>query len=137
MPSLLLYYLYVFLMMDPRKAQPMGTLNNAQHYRLYILCSSFVLLEKMFVQWERFRRESQALSQWINEREKELEAVCFKSSSDPLDKHISTVEVVFFFLDFLLSCLFIFYFFYQFVGLGEFIIPHSQHTALIFRRVFE
>lgn len=58
-----------------------------------MFCISFVLLEKMFTQWERFSSESEALSQWINEREKELEAVCFKSSSDPLDKHISTVEV--------------------------------------------
>ncbi|XP_037541085.1 nesprin-1 [Nematolebias whitei] len=54
---------------------------------------NFVLLQKMFTQWERFSSESEALSQWINEREKELEAVCFKSSSDPLDKHISTVEM--------------------------------------------
>lgn len=43
--------------------------------------------------WDRFSSESEAFSLWINEKEKELEAVSSTSSLDPLDKHISTVEV--------------------------------------------
>ena len=43
--------------------------------------------------WERFSSESEAFSLWINEKERELEAVSSTSSLDPLDQHISTVEV--------------------------------------------
>lgn len=57
--------------------------------------SSVVQLEMMCMWWERFSSESEAFSLWINEKEKELEAVNSTSSLDPLDKHISTVEVCF------------------------------------------
>lgn len=43
--------------------------------------------------WERFSSEAETLSSWINEKEKELEAINTTSSLDPLDKNISTVEV--------------------------------------------
>ena len=43
--------------------------------------------------WERFSSQSETLSSWINEKEKELEVVSTKSSLDPLDKNISAVEV--------------------------------------------
>lgn len=54
--------------------------------------SSVVQLEMMCMWWERFSRESEALSLWINEKEGELEAVSCTSSADPLDQHIGTVE---------------------------------------------
>lgn len=43
--------------------------------------------------WEHFSSESEAFSLWINENEKELEAVSSTSSSESLDKHITTMEV--------------------------------------------
>ncbi|XP_028460432.1 nesprin-1-like [Perca flavescens] len=58
------------------------------------LNKNFVHLEMMCMWWERFSRESEAFSLWINEKEKELEAVNSTSSLDPLDKHISTVDAV-------------------------------------------
>lgn len=54
---------------------------------------SVVQLEKMCMWWERICSQSEAFSLWIREKEMELEAVNSTSSSDPLDKHISTVEV--------------------------------------------
>lgn len=57
------------------------------------MSSSVVQLKMMCVWWERFSTESEAFSFWINEKERELEAVNPTSSLDPLDKHISTVEV--------------------------------------------
>lgn len=45
--------------------------------------------------WERFSSESETLSSWIYEKEKELEAINAASSLDPLDKNISTVEVLY------------------------------------------
>uniref|UniRef100_A0A8K9XYB1 Spectrin repeat containing nuclear envelope protein 1 n=1 Tax=Oncorhynchus mykiss TaxID=8022 RepID=A0A8K9XYB1_ONCMY len=48
------------------------------------------LLEMVCVWWERFIRESEAFSSWISERERELDTVDSNSSSDPLEKHIST-----------------------------------------------
>lgn len=58
-----------------------------------LVSSSVVQLEMMCMWWERFSGESEALSVWINEKEKELEAVNSTSFVAPLDKHISTVEV--------------------------------------------
>ncbi|XP_027140369.1 nesprin-1 isoform X4 [Larimichthys crocea] len=58
------------------------------------LNKNVVQLEMMCMWWERFSSESEAFSLWINEKEKELEAVNSTSSLDPLDKHISTVEAV-------------------------------------------
>ncbi|MEQ2294229.1 hypothetical protein AMECASPLE_001811, partial [Ameca splendens] len=58
------------------------------------LKESFVLLEKMYLQWESFSRELEALSQWIDEKKKVLDAVSSTSSSDPLDAHISNVEMI-------------------------------------------
>lgn len=58
-----------------------------------LVSSSVVQLEMMCMWWERFSSESEAFSLWISEKEKELEAVNSTSSLDPLDKHISTVEV--------------------------------------------
>lgn len=55
--------------------------------------SSTVQLEMMRTWWERFSSESEAFSLWVNEREKELEAVGSTSSLEPLDKQIRTVEV--------------------------------------------
>lgn len=54
---------------------------------------SVVQLERMCIWWERFSCETEALSLWISEKEKELEAVNSTFSSDLLDKHIITVEV--------------------------------------------
>ncbi|XP_074471050.1 nesprin-1-like isoform X3 [Sebastes fasciatus] len=58
------------------------------------LNKNVVQLEMMCMWWERFSFESDAFSLWINEKEKELEAVDSTSSLDPLDKNISTVEAV-------------------------------------------
>lgn len=58
-----------------------------------LVCPSVVQLEMIIVWWERFGSESGAFFLWINQKQKELEAVNIFSSSDPLDKHISTVEV--------------------------------------------
>ena len=71
---------------------------NAHSMFYYILLPnlvspSVVQLELMCMWWERFSSESEAFSQWINEKEKELEAVNPTSSLDPLDKHISSVLV--------------------------------------------
>lgn len=54
--------------------------------------SSVVQLEMMCVWWERFSSESEMLSLWISEKEKELESITSTSSLDPLDKNISRVE---------------------------------------------
>ncbi|KAF3849913.1 hypothetical protein F7725_019632 [Dissostichus mawsoni] len=56
------------------------------------LNKNVVQVEMMCMWWERFSSESEGFSQWINETEKELEAVSSTSSLDPLDKHIITVE---------------------------------------------
>lgn len=57
-------------------------------------CScSIVRLEKVCMWWEHFSSESEAFSLWINEREKELEAVSSISSLESPEKHINTVEV--------------------------------------------
>lgn len=78
------------------------TVHLAMHTVFYILqngflsnlvFSSFVHLEMMCMWWERFSSESEVFSLWINEKEKELEAVNSTSSLDPLNKHISTVNV--------------------------------------------
>ncbi|KAK1888949.1 Nesprin-1 [Dissostichus eleginoides] len=58
------------------------------------LNKNVVQVEMMCMWWERFSSESEGFSQWINETEKELEAVSSTSSLDPLDKHIITVEAV-------------------------------------------
>ncbi|XP_023266581.1 nesprin-1-like [Seriola lalandi dorsalis] len=58
------------------------------------LNKNVVQLEMMCVWWERFSSESETLSSWINEKEKELEAISNTSSPDPLDKNISRVEEV-------------------------------------------
>lgn len=58
-----------------------------------LMCPSVVQLEMIFVWWERFSSESAAFFLWINQKQKELDAVNIFSSSDPLDKHISAVEV--------------------------------------------
>lgn len=55
--------------------------------------SSVVQLEMMCVWWERFSSESEMLSLWISEKEKELESITSTSSMDPLDKNISRLEV--------------------------------------------
>ena len=70
------------------------------------MCSSCLLsigqLEAVCVQWEHFNSQSEVLSSWISEKEKDLEAVnpslsssssSFASPSDHLVKHMSTVEV--------------------------------------------
>lgn len=43
--------------------------------------------------WEHFSSESEAFSLWINEKEKELEAVSSISFLESSEKHINTVEV--------------------------------------------
>lgn len=43
--------------------------------------------------WEHFNSESEAFSLWIDEKEKELQAVSSISSLESLDKHINTMEV--------------------------------------------
>ncbi|XP_047184808.1 nesprin-1-like [Scophthalmus maximus] len=58
------------------------------------LNKNVVQLDKMCVWWEHFSSESETLSSWIYEKEKELEAINAASSLDPLDKNISTVEEV-------------------------------------------
>ncbi|GLD49390.1 nesprin-1-like protein [Lates japonicus] len=58
------------------------------------LNKNVVQLEMMCMWWERFSSEAETLSSWINEKEKELEAINPTSSLDPLDKNISTVEEV-------------------------------------------
>lgn len=58
-----------------------------------LVSSSVVQLEMVCMWWERFSSQSEAFSLWINEKDKELDAVNSTSSLDPLDKHISTVEV--------------------------------------------
>nr|XP_019953051.1 PREDICTED: nesprin-1-like [Paralichthys olivaceus] len=58
------------------------------------LNKNVVQLEMMCVWWERFSSESETLSSWINEKEKELEAINTTSSFDPLDKNIRIVEEV-------------------------------------------
>ncbi|CAB1447009.1 unnamed protein product [Pleuronectes platessa] len=57
------------------------------------LNKNVVQLEMMCVWWERFSSQSETLSSWINEKEKELEVISTTSSLDPLDKNISAVEV--------------------------------------------
>lgn len=60
----------------------------------YTECScSIVEMERVCMWWEHFSSESKAFSLWINEKEKELEAVSSTSSLEFLDKHINTVEV--------------------------------------------
>lgn len=44
--------------------------------------------------WEHFSSESEAFSLWINEKEKELEAVSSISSLESSEKHINTMEVM-------------------------------------------
>lgn len=43
--------------------------------------------------WEHFNSESEAFSLWMDEKEKELQAVSSVSSLESLDKHINTTEV--------------------------------------------
>lgn len=64
-----------------------------QLFSFNLLFSSVVQLEMMCVWSERFNTESDTLSSWINEKEKELEAIDTMSSMDPLDKNIIIVEV--------------------------------------------
>ncbi|XP_024912651.1 nesprin-1-like [Cynoglossus semilaevis] len=58
------------------------------------LSKNVVQLEMMCVWSERFNTESDTLSSWINEKEKDLEAIDTMSSMDPLDKNIIIVEEV-------------------------------------------
>nr|XP_029132983.1 nesprin-1-like [Labrus bergylta] len=58
------------------------------------LNKNVVQLETVCMRWERFSRESEAVSLWMNKTEEELEAVSTSSSTDPLDKQISKVEAV-------------------------------------------
>ena len=60
---------------------------------MFLASCSVVQLELMCMWWESFSSESETFSLWISEKETELEAVDSTSSLDPLDKHISTVEV--------------------------------------------
>lgn len=67
---------------------------NMPYFTQHTDCScSIVKMERVCMWWEHFSSESEAFSLWINEKEKELEAVCSISSSESLDKHIDTVEV--------------------------------------------
>lgn len=65
----------------------------SQFFLVISLSSSGLRLERMCGQWESFSRESEALSLFISENEKELEALC--TSTDPLEKQITTLGVSF------------------------------------------
>lgn len=58
-----------------------------------VIPASVSQLEMMCLWWQHFSNESKAFSDWINEKERELEAINLSSSLDPLDENISTVEV--------------------------------------------